>query len=38
MLSRLGKPGYEVVEEKSTEYLIDPDFDSDFDPDEKIPN
>ena len=32
MLSRLGKRGYAVDEEPSR-YGIDPDFDSDFDPD-----
>ena len=33
MLSRLGKRGYSV-EEDTAAYGIDPDFDSDFDPDE----
>ena len=33
MLSRLGKRGY-AVQEESSSYGIDPDFDSDFDPDE----
>jgi four helix bundle protein len=33
MLSRLGKRGYAAEEEPSS-YRIDPDFDSDFDPDE----
>ena len=41
MLSRLGKRGY-AVQEESSSYGIDPDFDSDFDPDEtnsqQIPN
>ena len=37
MLSRLGKRGY-CVEEEPSNYGIDPDFDSDFDPDEKNPN
>ena len=32
MLSRLGKRGY-VVDEEPLSYGIDPDFDSDFDPD-----
>jgi len=32
MLSRLGKRGY-IVEEEPSGYGIDPDFDSDFDPD-----
>jgi four helix bundle protein len=36
MLSRLGKRGYSVHEESAC-YGIDPDCDSDFDPDEKIP-
>ena len=33
MLSRLGKRGYSLQEE-SADYGVDPDFDSDFDPDE----
>ena len=33
MLSRLGKRGY-AVEEEASNYGNDPDFDSDFDPDE----
>jgi len=32
MLNRLGKQGY-VAHEDPTAYGIDPDFDSDFDPD-----
>ena len=35
MLSRLGKRGYSV-QEKSPDYRIESDFDSDFDPDETI--
>ena len=33
MLSQLGKRG-RAVQEESSSYGIDPDFDSDFDPDE----